>query len=109
GVADVQFQHPVGDVREEKIEVNGKVRDCWVVTTASSPSDQHITTWIDKELWIDWKVVAEERTPRDKFSIEMTLGKFDLTFDPVLPDSLFVFAPPPGSKQYCCRDVILVQ
>lgn len=112
GVADVTmlYQYPVGEVREEKIDVDGKARDCWVVTTASAPQwNLQATTWIDKELWIDWKVVTKQHmTVPEKFDLEITIEKSNLAFDPVLPDSLFVFAPPPGSKQFCCRDEIRV-
>jgi outer membrane lipoprotein-sorting protein len=110
GVVDVQtaFQNPAGDVREDKIDVDGKTRDCWVITTtAPSPWNEQAITWIDKELWIDWKVVTKQHIT-EVFDIETTLEKLNLTFDPVLPDSLFTFTPPPGSKQFCCRDEILV-
>ena len=112
GVADVTmlFHDPVGDVPEEKIDIDGRRRDCWVVTTAApSPWNEQATTWIDKELWIDWKVVTKQHlTLPEKFDIEITVEKSNLTLDPVLQDSLFVFAPPPGSKRFCCRDEIRV-
>ena len=110
GVSDVQWLPSVGEVREEKIEVDGKTRDCWVVTTAAPLDwkDEQSTVWIDKELGIDWKVVTKEHIPRDQFDAEITVEKFNLTFDPVLPDSLFTFTKPPGSKQFCCRDANIV-
>ena len=102
----MQGLHPVGEVREEKIEVDGKARDCWVVSTAAP--DWQSTAWIDKELGIDWKILAKEHISRDQFDDEITVEKLNLTFDPVLQYSLFTFTKPPGSKQYCCRDAILV-
>jgi outer membrane lipoprotein-sorting protein len=112
GVADVTmlYLNPVGGVREEKIDVDGMARDCWVVTTAApSPWDHQATTWIDKELWIDWRVETKHHiTVPEKLDLEITLEKFNLEFGPDLPDSLFTFTPPPGSKQFCCRDEYLV-
>ena len=79
GVADVQtvFQDPAGDLREDKIEIDGKARDCWVIaTTAPSPWNKQTTTWIDKELWIDWKVVTKQHiTVPEVFDIDHNAGK----------------------------------
>lgn len=95
-------------VREETILVDGERRDCWVVErTASIPwpvpgapkkSELQETTWIDKNLWIDWQVVSVDK-PEGGRQSQIAVRKNQLRLDPDLPDSVFISTPPLGTRE----------
>jgi outer membrane lipoprotein-sorting protein len=97
-----------GTVREESIEVDGEKHDCWAVEKTASKIirpfswffqyglDNFIwTTWIDKLSGFGWRTtVIGKNGP--VLNVAVTVAKTALKVNPSLPDSLFIFTPPPG-------------
>jgi outer membrane lipoprotein-sorting protein len=93
------FTGTPGAVREETINVDGEAHECWVVDTFPPPPfDQKVTTWIDKQIWVDWQVATDNKYPNLP-DLTTTIRKSKLRLNPGLPDSMFVFTPPPGAQQ----------
>ena len=97
----------------ELLEIDGEQHDCWVLESSvkelTAPpqntrmQDAAYKVWIDKQLGIQWKtsfsakVQAMAAAPPVETSVTITIHS--LKFDLDLPDSLFVFTPPPGAKE----------
>jgi outer membrane lipoprotein-sorting protein len=95
-------------VREGTIDVDGAPHGCWIIERTGSVSlpgpglarraEIQETIWIDKTLWIDWQVISIVRPERGNPS-QSTARKTHLKLNPDLPDSMFTFTPPPGTRQ----------
>jgi outer membrane lipoprotein-sorting protein len=85
-------------LRSETMELEGHNRDCWVVETEMtlpSPLPELVSTaWLDKETGI-----ALQSVDASGGNGKSTTRTAHLELDVPLPDSLFVFTPPPGAKQ----------
>jgi outer membrane lipoprotein-sorting protein len=88
-------------LRSETIELEGHNRDCWVVEnemtlpSLPSPLPEFVSTaWLDKETGI-----ALQSVDASGGNGKSTTRTAHLELDVPLPDSLFVFTPPPGAKQ----------
>ena len=110
-------QLPSGDakiVRSETVHVDGTAHECWVV---ESHIDQlslgfmelrnaTVTSWIDKKINVSLRQKMSGRfegalAAAGGGALEMQLEsvKVGLAFNEALPDSLFVFTPPPGATE----------
>jgi outer membrane lipoprotein-sorting protein len=100
-----------GTVREESIDVDGEKHDCWVVEKTASKirpfswyyqyelDDFNWTIWIDKISGIGWQTTVIGKLGRGVVGMQVTIAKTGLKLNPRLPDSLFTFTPPGGSRE----------
>jgi TonB family protein len=104
-------------VRQEKIEIDGQVIDCWVIEMKAenlplpratedlgiSASEFSGYYWIDKNTGLTRQAVSvgKVRLPNSPASqsVETKTVYRSLKFDEPLPDSLFQFALPAGAKE----------
>lgn len=101
-------------IRSEQIDIDGEPHDCWVVQNRmdkfplpAQPGaeilDPLFTYWIDKTLGfavktsMSMKVQTAAGGPLVESLMETLTHS--IKFDPDLPDSLFVFTPPPGATE----------
>jgi thiol-disulfide isomerase/thioredoxin len=98
---------------EETIEVAAEKIPCWMVETRYGKTEMPVqgmtileaaqTLWIAKSNHIAWRSALRARLsrPGQADPVEMTQATrtVSLKLDAALPDSLFVFTPPEGSRQ----------
>ena len=98
---------------EKTMEVGDQTYECWVVEAHYDPiklPDQHMT--ISNAVQISWISKTLGLTLQNSFTAHLIIGSLpepvemtqatttaSLALNPDLPDSLFVFTPPPGSTQ----------
>ena len=112
-------QMPSGDakvVRSETVQVDGTAHECWVVESRIDHlslgfmelRNTTVTSWIDKKTNVSLRQKVSGRIEGalaaaglGAGALEMQLEsiKVGLIFNEALPDSLFVFTPPPGAKE----------
>jgi TonB family protein len=99
--------------RSEVLEVDGQPHDCWVVEirtdklaaaqAGSKARDMEYTVWIDKALGIQLKmsISGKVQTSAAAPAVEThsVTTTHSIKFNEDLPDSLFVFTPPPDAKE----------
>jgi TonB family protein len=90
-------------LRSETLEVDGLPHDCWVIELRSDKQDMAFTSWIDKALGIQLKTSMSRKTKASAAApaveTNMVTTTHSIAFNEDLPDSLFVFTPPPGAKE----------
>jgi outer membrane lipoprotein-sorting protein/uncharacterized membrane protein YphA (DoxX/SURF4 family) len=102
-------------VRQEKLEIDGQVIDCWVIemkpenlkVLSQAPgisfSEFSAHYWIDKDTGLQRQMVGtgKVRHPNSDApqSVEVRTVYRSVKFDEPLPDSLFQFTPPAGAKE----------
>jgi TonB family protein len=100
-------------VREENIDVEGKVHPCWVlqmnldnvpVPTANATLGMIITLWIDKELGLNIQtdISSKGQTPTTApASMQLSIHQktIGLKVDEPIDSSLFTFVPPADAKE----------
>jgi outer membrane lipoprotein-sorting protein len=95
-------------LREEKLTVDGKEVDCYVVRAVSpapSPSAPGmpatpVTLWIDKERHVVWREEREASMSDPQAGARSIKERIDfqrVRINDALPDSLFAFTPPTGA------------
>jgi outer membrane lipoprotein-sorting protein len=100
----------VGTVREESLDADGEKRDCWLVERTAPkvgpPGNFHYqlddikwTSWIDKISGINWRTTIIGRLNGGTPDAEVTIAKTEPKLNLGLPDSLFIFTPPLGSRE----------
>lgn len=93
-------------LRSESIEVDGQQRDCWVIESrqdkAERLTDIVFDAWIEKATGIQLKTSFSAKTPATGAAPAQETRSVttirSLKFNADLPDSLFTFTPPEGSK-----------
>jgi len=99
-------------IRSETLEVDGQAHDCWVVESRIGSllekskmkfSDGVWTTWLDKALGLDLQDTLSAKLQAEPLpapmEVRMKIARHDLKFNESLPDSLFVFTPPPDATE----------
>ncbi len=97
----------------EVLEVDGQPHDCWVVEirtdklagaqAGAKTQDMEYTVWIDKALGIQLKMSISGKVQTSAAAPAVATHSVTTThsikFNEDLPDSLFVFTPPPDAKE----------
>jgi len=107
------FINSVKITGEKTMEIDQQTYECWVVEAHYDPislPDQHLT--ISNAVQISWISKALGLTLQNSFSAHLVVGSLpepvemtqatttvSLSLNKDLPDSLFVFTPPPGATQ----------
>jgi TonB family protein len=100
-------------VRSEMVQVDGQQHDCWVIEiqthtlpgaqAGAEMGDSVFTSWVDKALGIQLKMSTSGKSKASAsapaIDMRMVTTMRSMKFNSDLPDSLFVFTPPPDAKE----------